>query len=453
MHEFGISVPLTGLAKHSRDLAGMTELRNLAPGYRFLYVPELPGECVGGLSDRLLLGREGILSVTLNSDDSHTITDGHNVTVTIPDSHNTNYHMADFGAVVVLANSERTIVISMDTGEYMTSDPVEPPDVAIRHFDSICAHHDTRFLYAQGSTVGWSAILGDDLMALLTGDNIPPAILARNQTNTTELPFPGKVLAMIPLRSFVVVYGEQGIVALSTSHGNYGLYTISDLPDGTGCAGRGAAASDGSRHLFADKNGTFWNIFQDRDVLRAQRIDTVRKPDPDPILTYDSKYNHWWASSRHTGQSLCLTPEGVGGPIGAVVMSSDNNGRYTGQGYDSLCDIPVVVRTNMIDNGSVEQTRVTWIRTGAERIRNLAATIDMRTYTGRGVQTFPLVRANREGASFVNKAVTQYYIRVAGSARPGARINSIETRAQSHDRRTRRGGKAGAPYGGGDDES
>jgi hypothetical protein len=93
----------------------------------------------------------------------------------------------------------------------------------------------------------------------------------RNQMGAAPMPFAGRVLRQVPLDAHVVVYGEDGLSALTTGHasGIVGKAPVSGFSSRVGIASRGAACGSDDGHAFVDQFGTLWTL---DGRLQAERV-------------------------------------------------------------------------------------------------------------------------------------------------------------------------------------
>jgi hypothetical protein len=126
-----------------------------------------------------------------------------------------------------------------------------------------------------GDALMWWApyLLFTPIVGSLYGDTMPFCVdlWRRNQMGAAPMPFAGRVLRQVPLDAHVVVYGEDGLSALTTGHasGIVGKAPVSGFSSRVGIASRGAACGSDDGHAFVDQFGTLWTL---DGRLQAERV-------------------------------------------------------------------------------------------------------------------------------------------------------------------------------------
>lgn len=442
MKEFSFQIEPTGLKAEPSAMDGAALLKNLKPEKGFWSVPVLPvfpdewnpttqvfraqTQTVLCASSKIYLVDETDLSPT-------------EVAAVTPGG---IWQMADFGPVWMLTNGTSVVyrVPGLDDGEeegdgdgYVNGVKTNPV------YGAICAHYGSRLVYGNcglgQNWVGWSTVDGQDIPYILAGTALPAKLAALNEANAAPMPWRGKVLAVVPLRDKIIVYGEDGVTALSVRGGSYSFDWLIGLPSGVGVSGRGSVAGTDEGHVFVGTDGGLYAIGPD---LSATRVNLGAVAVGDRVV-YEPTRREWWISGAST--SHVLTASGLGGPIDARLLSIVMlNGvpLATGRGYPDD-DIRAEIWSNRLDAGDDGQKRITFVRVSGDNLSRLRAGIKGCVKTNAAMQQSPWTPCSPEGFGFVNRNIVSGHAGVLAQVVPGSRIWRVEVRYQAHDRRSIRG--------------
>lgn len=434
MKEFGFIIDCGGLAPDQDSLDGAQYLKNLVPDKGAWRVPRIPtmpsgwdnnAQVFRGRAFTLLCNQTSISTVNETTMVRSTIT-------TVPQGD--GWSVADFGTVWIAANGVQ--VVSRwpeEEGTFQILNQNNP------RFGCVCAHLYTRLVYGdcpQGQNwVGWSCMDGADIPYLLSGQDLPDRLRQRNEANVAPMPFRGKVQAIIPMGNNLVVYGEDGICALSLEGANYGVVPLVGLPSNVGISTRQSACGTNDRQLFVDREGAIYQIAPDLTVTKLECVLTAAA---NASVAYNERDDEVWISGSAT--SLVITKAGIGGPVEAVVRCFVQlpGGFYAaGTGYGD--SIRAEAWTNVVDAGDVSLKRLIYLRFGVDGITGLRAGLKARCTTGDSLVQFPWSLCSPEGAGFMNLALLSGQIGLNGVAVPGSRVWRVEVRIQAGDKRYIRG--------------
>lgn len=229
-------------------------------------------------------------------------------------------------------------------------------------------------LTAGNNFVWWSSIGGGDLLwpfdldRAMTGfiddgwhdqANDRPAlkdVLQRNEWGIMPMPWSGTVQAMLPLGKSVMVYGSDGISALTLETSpisTFGLHNIMDI----GIAGRSAVAGDERGHLFVDETGSAWLIGPEL-VPQKLHYDEffLSMVGDDLVVTHDPVDNKYFICNETDG--FVLTQQGlseiwqspttlVHHPTSAVAFT-----KAIGMYADNGLGLPGKIKTDVFDFGT-----------------------------------------------------------------------------------------------------
>lgn len=343
------------------------------------------------------------------------------------------WQMADYGPYAILTDGTTTLLYN---------DGVVTPTTT--RLGAVCAR-DARLIYGDvGSypnAVGWSAIDGADIPDILAGTALSGVQATRNTTGIAEMPWRGKVLAILPMGDTYIIYGEDGIAALREIQGGLGFVDVA-YPAHLGLYARGAVAGSDQQHVFRGTDGGLWMISPKLEVVKLDYAWTLNTHDR---IVYEPVENLFWISDDT--ESYCLSTGGLAGPIDQVPSSLALIGDKivgTGTAYtepeeegDPLT-VEAFIHTNTFDMGMNGQKRVTVVNLHGEFSHATVGCL----YKYSSSDTFrekAAVLCSPEGAAFLNIALVYGQLKITATMEPEARITKVELRYQAHDRRFIRG--------------
>lgn len=343
------------------------------------------------------------------------------------------WQMADYGPYAILSDGMTTLLYNDGVVTTTTT-----------RLGAVCAR-DARLVYGDvGSypnAVGWSAIDGADIPDILEGTALSGVQATRNTTGIAEMPWRGKVLAILPMGDTYIIYGEDGIAALREIQGGLGFVEVS-YPAHLGLYARGAVAGNDQQHVFRGTDGGLWMI---NPKLDAVKLDYAWTLDTHDRIVYEPVENLFWISDDT--ESYCLSTGGLAGPIDQVPSSLALIGDEivgTGTAYtapeeegDPLT-VEAFVHTNTFDMGMNGQKRITVVNMHGELSHATVGCLykysSSDTYREKAA-----VLCSPEGAAFLNIALVYGQLKITATMEPEARITKVELRYQAHDRRFIRG--------------
>lgn len=433
MREYGVYIPVTGLRLKESDTTGLEVLKNLVPKGEYWNTPDWPTlqwddtyQIVRGWTQTFLCGSTKIYTInesTLALTAVHTVTPGG------------RWSLADFGGAYLLSNGVCTAYRRLTATGWTTGVITNP------FFGTVCDHYKSRLIYGNLGTgftnwVGWSDVNADDLAYLLAGTEPSAEIKARNTNHKQPMGFRGKVLAVLPMGSRMMVYGEDGIGALEPYQTAYQEVPIKGLPEGLGIYGRYSVAGKGDGHVFMGTDGYLWMIQPDMKAMRLG-YDWLTQASE---ISYDPIEQDWWITTDT--ESYVLSKYGLGGPMSCRLYSLARfqNGTLYGTGIANPdSEYALTIWTNLLDMSDTGQKRITFVRCAADNVSEQKASAKIRFTRLASMRQIPWSPCSPEGAAFVNAAYIDGQIGYTAKTTGSARIRRIEVRYQSHDRRTIRG--------------
>ena len=194
-------------------------------------------------------------------------------------------------------------------------------------------------MYPDEATSGEVVVGGVSIDAYLDGRSPLQHALLRNELGFYKMPFPGKVLRVMPHMLGYVVYCEEGIALMEheASISNFGMKILSEE---VGIMSRGAVGGSEKRHCFVDTTGTLCMI-NSKGELNSLGYDEFFKPMKRTDIVVDFKDDpedpEFYISNADRG--FTLTTQGLGeqfqsitsvgmfyGEVGCVSKNHKNKG-------------------------------------------------------------------------------------------------------------------------------
>lgn len=150
--------------------------------------------------------------------------------------------------------------------------------------------------------VWWSAIGGGNVVELFRKNfrNVTSidALIKRNDSGYSVMPWQGTVTQLAPLGQGVVVFGTQGVAALIQYGAPVPTFGTKNLIDQVGLVSRGAVGVAPDRVVFVDTSGNVWAIYED---FRTERLGYAEYFEPlldqDIVVSYDRHRDEFWLVS------------------------------------------------------------------------------------------------------------------------------------------------------------
>ena len=348
-----------------------------------------------------------------------------------------SWQMADYGRFLVLTDGVSTL-------KYVDGIMSLMPE----RLGTVCSR-DARMVYGDidgcQNGVGWSAVDGTGITEILNGTPIAARLAAVNESGFTEMPWRGRVLAIVPMGDKYIVYGEDGVSALQEDGGKL-AYVDVGLPADLGLWARAAVAGDDEQHLFRGTDGALWVI---QGNLKATRLDFAWTLTTHDTICFDPLENEFWISNATN--AYVLTTKGLSGPVEQTPSSMAVIGGEvvaTGSGYPEV--LQVFAHTNTVDMSMNAQKRITVVNIMGEFADATIGAL-FRYASNDSFREKAPVRCSPDGAGFLNLSMAYGQLKITATCVPGNRLTRIETRFQAHDRRYVRGtrGFADSPDGNG----
>lgn len=437
MREYSLQIPMVSRRTDKNSLTGVTECRNLIPKDKYYVVPDavtfpwatstFPWPQLSRLSGYTFYGTPTSLYSVNETTKA--------ITLLRSVSSGSIWQFADFGPAWVAGNGVSCVYRINSSLGYVTG--------TCTLGKALCDHYRSRLLYSMANSVRVSTVGGDDLPYILTGATVPEYIRTRNDSGWLVMPFRGDVLAMRQMGKHIIVYGADGVSVLSAWDQYYQQNDIVGFPASVGLAWRGAVAGDDNGHVFIGTDGAVWQITPD---LKAQRVVNEGIIQDTAVVVLDPRDGNYWLTDSN--QSCHISEYGLGGPIEQAIYSMALiSGEAVATGVPYTDDIKVEWWGNLMDFGSPDQKRITFLRISTDDMTGIKGSVRFKHNNKSSLTRIPWISADSFGAAKVNTCLHKGYLGIYGTAAPGSRLYRAECRFQLHDKRSIRGTRSGVSTG------
>lgn len=302
--------------------------------------------------------------------------------------------------------------------------------------------------------VAWSSIGGGDIpLWLINPDAYSDELqvnadfvlqrMRQNEFGFMAMSFQGRVLRVLPLGGSVIVYGEDGISALTLQGGYYGERLL--LP--FGIAGRAAAFGDDNEHLLLSEKGELWKIRADLSFTRLDYSEHLASMlDADPVIALDSRQRKFYISSSEGGYVLTRVGERSALTRHPQSVTSLVNVQGGDVGlFEQAEETEATVVSAMLDFGLRSIKTVTGIALGVDSARTLSVALDYRYNKGDAWKRTTFKPVNKEGNAYIRASGTEFRVVIRCANYDDFALDYVHVRWQSSDKRALRGPVAAAP--------
>lgn len=254
------------------------------------------------------------------------------------------------------------------------------------------------------------------------------------------LPWKGTVYAALPLGDHLIMYGDNGIAALSNRSIGAGEVTahllgIQKLAQ-YGILSRGSVAGDNYGHVFLDPDGRLRLITPD---LRITDLDYKEFLNPfvgsEVVITKQPQLSEYRISDGSTSYTLnknglsAITPNAT-----SNIFAQGGNVVISSAAASSTCSFI----TSPINMNLEEQKTIVRVSCQFRNITSAKIRVHTR-YTCNGSYTQSgWYNLNNEGVAMARVAGIDFKIEFSGTISSGAKFDRISVGYQNHDRRYRR---------------
>ena len=334
------------------------------------------------------------------------------------------WQVADYGMFIIVTDGTNCYSLDMLTRTAKQT----------RRIGSVCAR-DARLVYGDVdgalNGVGWSALLGDDVTAILANTDPDIETILLNESGFMIMPWQGRIRAIRKLADHYIIYGDDGIAALREIEGQL-IYAETNAPAGLGIYSRAAVDGSLAQHVFRGSDGGLWAIGNDLNVVK---LDMGWALTDQSIIVYDPIENLFWIGGG--SETFLLAKHGLTGPIDQEITSIiTGTDITTGTDYPDILDIELL--TNTLFVGHNGQKRVSVVNVNGE-FTNARVGAKYKYASNDEYRDREPVRCSPEGAGFLNTVFVYGQILFLATMEPDQQIAKVEVRYQSHDRRFIRG--------------
>jgi hypothetical protein len=266
--------------------------------------------------------------------------------------------------------------------------------------------------------------------------------LERNEMGFMPMPFQGDVVCVKPLGRSIMVYGEDGVVAMpmvSEPFPTFGCVKLMDV----GVLDRGSVGGDDREHVMVDQEGEVWRIDNQLNVKREGYSEfTGTLTAGEPIIAFDPTEREYYISSGSGSGAVggyVLTEQGLGEMVElptSVVRTEDG---LVGITEDGTIGDDLVLITDTFDLGNRGVKLISGIEVGIETDQNVDVTVYHRDDMTSAFTLRTASRLNREGWAMVNTSGVEFRVVVTVAAYTGAEIDYITVRWKQLGKRGIRG--------------
>jgi len=411
--------------------------------------------------------------------------------VATPTAPTDQYDVVDLGDAFYLFSPERTIFKpSMETFAGMPQKIFEQNDVTI---NSGCFHKgrvvfggfdnsnfwndlwqgvfaewqasfndlrlETSFNDIGANWVFWSSIGGGDFPLWLFYPDLycssamaPTAarlleLLKRNELGFMQMPFPGTVLSVKALGDNVIVYGDQGIGALTFTRAiqemppTYGFRLLSRV----GVVARDAVGGNDGVHIFIDKTGDLWQLSTDLNLAKlGYREYLYDLLGGDITVNYNEQQQEFHVSGDFTAgvYGFLLRPQGLFQNFQRVCSGSRYlEGGMVGWSSDDTDPAGLEARivTSPFDMSTTELKTITEIGADVRSTNDVYVAIDYKYSRNDAWSRGPWHLLNKERNARVQVAGLEFRVALKCAAYAGFELDHLQVHWQRDDKRVTRG--------------
>ncbi len=252
----------------------------------------------------------------------------------------------------------------------------------------------------------------------------------KNQSGFLVMDWQGPVVNTRPLENHVMVYGEDGISAV-TPHTDRGLaistFGLQEGLLGVGIAHRMAVGGNLQQQLFLDNTGSLWHV-QNGPVPELAKLGfrEYLRPlvDEGISITYDEAEKDFYISSD-VGENFVLDRDGKLSVHNQRVYSAVNlQGGFVGVTAAVSSDTAFTITSNLTDFGYRGLKTVGFVQIDYEDISDLRLTVEYRVDQSTTWLTTPAIPGSEDGVFYVGIAAADFRFILTGTNIGGENIQS-----------------------------
>jgi len=258
-----------------------------------------------------------------------------------------------------------------------------------------------------------------------------------NMAGFMPMSFPGIIHKVLPLGNNIIIYGESGIAALSSSELVFGLKILSTV----GVIGRDAIFGDDNRHLFIDESGLLKSITPDLIVDKIGYQEFFSPMAGDEVnISYDNSNDRYYISNGT--DNYIFTKDGMGTGYQVISSGEFNQGAFVGNiKVTPTYDLEYRIKLDTFDIGYRGQKTIESIEIGSDQSSDCYVSIDYRFAAKDAWQTTREVICNNEGIVKLPCAGIEFRFNLRFTSYTNVNLDYIDVKYKATDKRTDRGVK------------
>jgi len=258
--------------------------------------------------------------------------------------------------------------------------------------------------------------------------------LQRNELGFMPMPWSGRVISTQPLGNHVIVYGENGISAITRYSDPTPTYGLTELLN-FGILGRGSVGVASDHHTFIDEAGFLWRIDADLNYKRLGYGNLLANLNASlTTIQYDHLYQEHYISDGILG--YILTSQGLG-EYKQVVTSVHNVGGEL-LGVSKVLSGDGLITTKSIDFGFRGIKHVVSAEVLAENIDSsnaITVAIDYRTNPNSAFVRTSFISVNQEMIAHIHTSGNEFRFVIKTADYSKVTITGLVIRYRSDDTR------------------
>lgn len=258
--------------------------------------------------------------------------------------------------------------------------------------------------------------------------------LTRNEFGFKKMPFQGDVLCIKPLGDHIIVYGEDGIVALTPFIGD-GISTMRETQIANfGISDRAHVGGDQS-HIFISSRGILYSLTADLSLNKLgydhyfNGLSNVR-------ISFDSNETEFHISSGST--NFLLTQRGLSKERYQITSGVARDGNFNAM-FATDADDEVLIVTSTYDFGLRAIKTINSIQFGSTFNGNMTVAVDYRYKDSDSFTRTSFVPVNDESGAFIRISAVDFRFVIKCDDLTGFELDYIQVKWQASDKRQIRG--------------
>jgi len=342
------------------------------------------------------------------------------------------YHCADFGDYVVFAGPDGVIKRDALTGTFS----LHVADSTMPVFETACNYKGQ--LIAGNVTSSWH----DCSTGHIIWSDIGSAdftITNKNEAGYIELPGGSDVLCVKRLGNYIIVYGENEVVALQAVIEPVPSFGIVELAN-FGPVTRNAVSGDNQEHCFIDTAGDLWKLDSDLKITKVGYKEYFSSLiSNDVIISLDPRKRDYYIGSYDGDPSgYILTQFGLAECFQAFTSVFIDSGALYGVAEESSSKYAELL-IGIYDMGSRGLKTLQVLEFGAEATNDLYGYVSYRNDTTSSFSTTDPVILNPNGIVTIPTAGVEFKLGFYSTSFDELKLSNIRIRYKLTDKRSIRG--------------